>query len=68
MHDDDREQSLVCDDYGDDSVEEENTCEMVTNGMIAPGSEVFNTYGELSNAELLLQYGFMLEDDSLQCG
>lgn len=67
MHDDDREQSLVCDDYGDDSVEE-NTCEMVTNGMIAPGSEVFNTYGELSNAELLLQYGFMLEDDSLQCG
>lgn len=36
--------------------------EMVTNTTIPPFSEVYNTYGEtLSNAELLCQYGFVLE-------
>lgn len=62
----DREQSLVCDEYGsedDDSIGGENTCEMVTNMVVAPGNEVFNTYGEgLGNAELLLRYGFTLAD------
>ncbi|KAJ7490544.1 hypothetical protein FB451DRAFT_621547 [Mycena latifolia] len=36
--------------------------EMVANMAIPPNTEVFNTYGEtLSNAELLVQYGFILE-------
>lgn len=36
--------------------------EMVSNAEILPGEEVFNTYGErLSNAELLMQYGFILD-------
>ncbi|KAI0305945.1 hypothetical protein B0F90DRAFT_946723 [Multifurca ochricompacta] len=40
----------------------ENTCEMVVNAVVAPGEEVFNTYGAtLKNAELLVRYGFMLE-------
>jgi len=35
---------------------------MVVNAAIAPGEEVFNTYGaSLSNAELLVRYGFMLD-------
>lgn len=33
---------------------------MVTNTVVPPGEEVFNTYGEdLSNADLLVRYGFM---------
>ncbi|KAK7022172.1 SET domain-containing protein [Favolaschia claudopus] len=36
--------------------------EMVSNCAIPPNSEVFNTYGEtLSNADLLVQYGFILD-------
>lgn len=36
--------------------------EMVINTVVPPFSEVYNTYGEtLSNAELLCQYGFVLE-------
>ncbi|KAF5328500.1 hypothetical protein D9758_017329 [Tetrapyrgos nigripes] len=36
--------------------------EMVSNTGIPPFSEVFNTYGEtLSNAQLLVQYGFLLD-------
>ncbi|KAJ7696672.1 hypothetical protein B0H17DRAFT_389662 [Mycena rosella] len=36
--------------------------EMVANMSIPPHTEVFNTYGEtLSNAELLVQYGFILD-------
>lgn len=35
---------------------------MVVNAAIAPGSEIFNTYGpKLANAELLVRYGFMLD-------
>ena len=35
---------------------------MVVNAAIAPGSEIFNTYGpKLTNAELLVRYGFMLD-------
>ncbi|KAJ6504744.1 hypothetical protein C8R47DRAFT_157139 [Mycena vitilis] len=38
--------------------------EMVSNRTIPPNSEAFNTYGEtLSNAELLVQYGFILDDN-----
>ncbi|KAI9511538.1 SET domain-containing protein [Russula earlei] len=47
---------------GADTVESENTCEMVVNAAVAPGEEVFNTYGaNLTNAELLVLYGFMLD-------
>jgi len=46
---------------GADAADSENTCEMVVNAAIAPGSEIFNTYGaKLTNAELLVRYGFML--------
>ncbi|THU98897.1 SET domain-containing protein [Dendrothele bispora CBS 962.96] len=45
-----------------DTIEEDNCYEMVSNCAIAPHSEVFNTYGEtLSNAQLLVQYGFILD-------
>ncbi|EIM80783.1 SET domain-containing protein [Stereum hirsutum FP-91666 SS1] len=44
------------------SEEGENSCEMVVNAPISPYEEVFNTYGEkLTNAELLLRYGFTLD-------
>jgi hypothetical protein len=47
---------------GEDAADPENTCEMVANAAIAPGSEIFNTYGpKLTNAELLVRYGFMLD-------
>ena len=47
---------------GGDAADPENTCEMVVNAAIAPGTEVFNTYGaKLSNAELLVRYGFILD-------
>jgi SET domain-containing protein 6 len=46
---------------GADAADAENTCEMVVNAAITPGSEIFNTYGsKLTNAELLVRYGFML--------
>ena len=42
----------------------ENTCDMVTNESVPPFSEIFNTYGEhLSNAQLLVRYGFLLDDN-----
>jgi len=44
------------------SLDAENTCEMVANTLISPRTEVLNTYGEnLSNAELLVRYGFALD-------
>jgi SET domain-containing protein 6 len=47
---------------GAGAADPENTCEMVVNAPIAPGSEIFNTYGaKLTNAELLVRYGFMLD-------
>jgi hypothetical protein len=45
-----------------DAADPDNTCEMVANAPVAPGAEIFNTYGaSLTNAELLVRYGFMLE-------
>ena len=36
--------------------------DMVSNAGIPPGSEIYNTYGEeLTNAQLLAQYGFILD-------
>jgi hypothetical protein len=38
---------------------------MVTNALILPGDELFNSYDlTLSNASLMMQYGFMLEGNS----
>ena len=53
---------LVSDYHSSDSEEEEeDVVEMVTNAVIHPSHEVFNTYGEsLSNNELLINYGFQL--------
>ncbi|GAA5923407.1 protein-lysine N-methyltransferase [Sporobolomyces koalae] len=40
----------------------EETCDMVTTGEpISPGQELFNSYGPLSNARLIAEYGFALE-------
>ncbi|BGP28433.1 hypothetical protein JCM10296v2_000165 [Rhodotorula toruloides] len=40
---------------------EDDTCDMVVERAIEAGEEMFNTYGELSNAKLLASYGFLLE-------
>ncbi|GAA5974423.1 hypothetical protein JCM11641_005275 [Rhodosporidiobolus odoratus] len=41
---------------------EETWCEMVTTSPVAKGEELFNHYGpRLSNAKLLVSYGFLLE-------
>jgi len=58
-----QERPLVSDYRSSDSEEEdkEDTVEMVTNAVIHPSHEVFNTYGEtISNHELLINYGFEL--------
>jgi SET domain-containing protein 6 len=42
--------------------------EMVSNAGIPPHSEIFNTYGEdLTNAQLLTQYGFVLDINENDC-
>lgn len=42
----------------------ESSYDMVSTCLIPPRTEMFNTYGEtLSNAELLIQYGFILDDN-----
>jgi hypothetical protein len=38
-----------------------DSVEMVSTHRISHGEEVFNTYGKLDNASLLVNYGFMLE-------
>ncbi|KAI5900760.1 SET domain-containing protein [Schizophyllum commune H4-8] len=43
---------------------EDPTFDMVATTYIPPGTEVFNTYGEtLTNAQLLLSYGFILKQN-----
>lgn len=53
---------LVSDYRSSDSEEDEDDgVEMVTNAVIHPSHEVFNTYGEtVSNYELLINFGFQL--------
>jgi len=64
IHDDKREGPPLVSDYrssDSEEEEEEDAVEMVTNAVIHPAHEVFNTYGEsLSNHELLINYGFQL--------
>ena len=62
-HDVDGREDISASAPGADTAEPENdTCEMVVNAAVAPGEEVFNTYGaKLTNAELLVRYGFMLD-------
>lgn len=38
-----------------------DTCDMVSERFVPAGEEIFNTYGPLSNAQLLASYGFVLE-------
>ena len=46
----------------------DNCYEMVSNSPILPNSEVFNTYGDnLSNAQLLVRYGFVLDVNENDC-
>ncbi|KAF9509653.1 hypothetical protein BS47DRAFT_140402 [Hydnum rufescens UP504] len=43
----------------------DDVCEMVTNSAILTGDEIFNSYdSRLSNTQLMIQYGFMLEGNS----
>lgn len=58
-HDEDGEVSARAADRV--SPEEDDTCDMVVERAIQAGEEVFNTYGQLSNAKLLTSYGFLLE-------
>jgi len=55
---------LVSDYHSSDSEEEgeeDDAVEMVTNAVVHPAHEVFNTYGEtVSDFELLINYGFQL--------
>lgn len=45
-----------------DIFEDEDTCDMMTNAPIPPYTQIFNTYGDfLSNAQLLVRYGFLLD-------
>ncbi len=62
-HDVDGREDISASAPGTDTAEPENdTYEMVVNAAVAPGEEVFNTYGaKLTNAELLVRYGFMLD-------
>lgn len=62
VHDSQGPPPLVSDYHSSDSEEDEDdTVEMVTNAVIHPAHQVFNTYGEaLSNFELLINYGFQL--------
>ncbi|KAJ4482192.1 hypothetical protein J3R30DRAFT_2137620 [Lentinula aciculospora] len=51
-----------------DPVELDDTYDMVSNADIPAHSEIFNTYGEtLSNAQLLAQYGFILDVNENDC-
>jgi len=57
------EPPLVSDYHSSDSEGEDDgqVVEMVTNAVVRPAHEVFNTYGEtISNDELLINYGFRL--------
>lgn len=38
-------------------------CAIVLERKVKRGNEVFNTYGDLSNAELLIKYGFCVDDN-----
>lgn len=61
IHDRQDPPPLVSDYHSSDSEEDEedSTVQMVTNAVILPAHEVFNTYGEaISNFELLINYGF----------
>jgi len=50
--------------FSSETTEYVETYDMISNTPISPNSEVFNTYGEtLSNAQLLVQYGFILDDN-----
>lgn len=57
-----REDKAVPAPRADEAADPDNTCEMVAIAPVASGEEIFNTYGaSLSNAELLVRYGFMLD-------
>ncbi|KAF7298643.1 SET domain-containing protein [Mycena indigotica] len=61
-------------DDHNDSIDEEaqrnedDFYEMVSNRTIGPNEEIFNTYGDsLSNAQLFVQYGFILDVNENDC-
>lgn len=64
IHDRQGPPPLVSDYHSSDSEEDEeddDAVQMVSNAVILPSHQVFNTYGEnISNSELLINYGFQL--------
>ncbi|KAL1678818.1 hypothetical protein EV122DRAFT_211244 [Schizophyllum commune] len=64
-HDSDISDDLSDQTYPDQTPDAEDpTFDMVTTTYVPPETEVFNTYGEgLTNAQLLLSYGFILKQN-----
>jgi hypothetical protein len=69
IHDRQSPPPLVSDYHSSDSEEDEpldvvvvdDSVQMVTNAVILPAHEVFNSYGQsISNFEFLINYGFQL--------
>ncbi|KAG7923640.1 hypothetical protein KL905_000858 [Ogataea polymorpha] len=54
---------LLSDADNTDKDENSELCDIVTHTSIVPDTEIFNTYGPLSNAELLARYAFCVEDN-----
>ncbi|KAJ7214005.1 SET domain-containing protein, partial [Mycena pura] len=68
LHDDTLQQPVPRSVNPDNAYDSDNFYEMVSNVAIPPNVEIFNTYGEtLSNAQLLVQYGFILDVNENDC-
>lgn len=50
-------------DYSEFFMNADECCDIVLERKVVKNKEVFNTYGELSNAILLVKYGFAVEDN-----
>lgn len=71
----DKEDESSIEDNGDDSEEFDHNeffmnpdecCDIVLEKKIIKNKEVYNTYGELPNAILLVKYGFAVEDNAYE--
>ncbi|KAG7830393.1 hypothetical protein KL920_002031 [Ogataea angusta] len=53
----------VADAQEKDNDENSELCDIVSHTSLGPDTEIFNTYGPLSNAELLARYAFCVDDN-----
>ncbi|KAG7818959.1 hypothetical protein KL928_002827 [Ogataea angusta] len=53
----------VADAQEKDNDENSELCDIVSHTSLVPDTEIFNTYGPLSNAELLARYAFCVDDN-----